>query len=164
MQMNIRKANINDLDIVSPLIAKFRVVLKAFKGIKAKENIDFAKEEFTDYLNNNYPIYLYLDNDKCVGYLVCRIDNGIVWVESIYVLDKYQRKGIGSSLFNKAEELALSLNGNTLYNYVHPNNEKMINFLIAKGYNVLNLIELRKKYPNEITATKIKIGKHEFDY
>lgn len=162
--MNIRKANINDLDIVSPLIAKFRVVLKSFKGVKSKENIAYANEEFIDYINDNYPIFLYLDSDKCVGYLVCRIVNGIVWVESIYVLDEYQRKGIGSSLFNKAEELALTLGGNTLYNYVHPNNEKMIKFLQDKGYNVLNLIELRKKYPNETITTKIKVGSHEFDY
>src|SRR5690554_3271603 len=152
--MSIRKANINDLDIVSPLIAKFRVVLKSFKGVKSKENIAYAKEEFIDYINDNYPVFLYLDNDKCVGYLVCRIVNGIVWVESIYVLDEYQRKGIGSSLFNKAEELALTLGGNTLYNYVHPNNENMIKFLQDKGYNVLNLIELRKKYPNETITTK----------
>ena len=52
----------------------------------------------------------------------------------------------------------------TVFNYVHPNNDKMIEFLRSKGYTVLNLIEIRKPYKEEKISTIIKVDKHTFDY
>lgn len=37
-----------------------------------------------------------------------------VWLESIYVDETYRRKGVGSALFEKAEELAKSYGEDTL--------------------------------------------------
>ena len=52
----------------------------------------------------------------------------------------------------------------TVYNFVHPNNDGMIAFLRAKGYTVLNLIEIRKPYRDETPKTSIRVGNHTFDY
>ncbi len=52
----------------------------------------------------------------------------------------------------------------TVYNYVHPNNDAMMSFLRNKGYTVLNLVEVRKPYKNEELNKKYKIGNNEFDY
>ena len=49
-------------------------------------------------------------------------------------------------MFKKAEELAADYGDETVFNYVHPNNEAMIGFLRKHGYRVLNLIEMRKPY------------------
>ena len=43
----------------------------------------------------------------------------------------------------------------TVYNFVHPNNEGMIRFLASKGYTVLNMIEVRKPYKGEKLTTTI---------
>lgn len=67
-------------------------------------------------------------------------------------------------LFKKAEEIAESMGEETVYNYVHPNNEKMIQFLRSKGYSVLNMIEIRKPYKDEKLTTTIQVGKESFDY
>ena len=67
-------------------------------------------------------------------------------------------------LFAKAEELAASMGEDTVYNYVHPNNEGMIRFLRTKGYTVLNLIEIRKAYEGEKLTAKIRVEKEVFDY
>ena len=67
-------------------------------------------------------------------------------------------------LFNKAEEIAALMGEDTVYNFVHPNNENMIRFLRAKGYTVLNMIEIRKPYEGEILSTTIHVGKEAFDY
>ncbi len=48
-------------------------------------------------------------------------------------------------LFNKAEEI--------VYNFVHPNNKNMIRFFRAKGYTILNMIEIRKPYEGEKLTT-----------
>ena len=67
-------------------------------------------------------------------------------------------------LFRKAEELAASMGEDTVYNYVHPNNEGMIRFLASKGYTVLNMIEIRKPYKDEKLTTTIHVEKEAFDY
>ncbi|QSX06457.1 GNAT family N-acetyltransferase [Sedimentibacter sp. zth1] len=162
--MIIAEANINDTELVAPLIAKFRVELKKLKQIDSDENLEVAKEGFMEYINSNYPIYIALDENVCVGYLVCRVDKPNVWVESIYVVESFRRKEVASLMFEQAEKLAHSYGEETLYNYVHPNNDKMLKFLAKHGYDVLNLIEIRKKYTDEKTNMKINVNNFEFDY
>ncbi|KKM61266.1 hypothetical protein LCGC14_1533440 [marine sediment metagenome] len=36
--------------------------------------------------------------------------------------------------------------------------------LKKRGYDVLNLIGIRKKFPDEELTTSIKVGKHKFKY
>lgn len=67
-------------------------------------------------------------------------------------------------LFAKAEEIAASMGENTVYNFVHPNNEGMIRFLRAKGYTVLNMIEIRKPYEGEKPTATIHVENELFDY
>lgn len=45
----------------------------------------------------------------------------------------------------------------TVFNYMHLNNDRMIAFLRSKGYTVLNLIEIRKLYKDEKISTTIKV-------
>jgi len=67
-------------------------------------------------------------------------------------------------LYQAAEELAHSYDQPMLYNYVHPNNNAMITFLAKRGYDVLNLIEIRKKRPGELTSEKINVRNNIFNY
>jgi ribosomal protein S18 acetylase RimI-like enzyme len=67
-------------------------------------------------------------------------------------------------LFRKAEETAASMGEDTVYNYVHPNNEGMIAFLRSRGYTVLNMIEIRKPYRGETLSTTVHVDGNEFDY
>lgn len=157
---------LNDTDIVETikLIAEFRSTLSSFKNNNNGINIDSAKEELVEYQLKGYPIYVAECDSKIVGYLVCRIEGEVVWAESLYVLTKYRNKGIGSSLYTKAEEIAESLGSETVYNWIHPNNEKVIQFLNKQGYSVLNLIEIRKKRKDEVLTKKIKVDGHIYDY
>jgi len=162
--MGISKADISDSKGIAQLIAKFRVELGALKNIRSDENLEAAEEEFAGYIKSGYPIFIYKENDRYLGYLICRAEIPNVWVESLYVLKERRRNGIASALYNSAEQLAASFGEDTLYNYVHPNNDAMIAFLNKKGYHVLNLIEIRKKRLNEKTHDKIIIGNNVFDY
>ena len=96
--------------------------------------------------------------------MVCRIQGDVVWVESIFVKEKYRRLGVATALHDKAEKLAESYGNETVYNYVHPNNHRMIEFLRKRGYTVLNLIEIRKPYKGERLTQTIAVGEHKFDY
>ena len=145
------------------LLADFRVTLRAFKNIKSEPDIDSARQELKWAIDDKWPIYLVEENNNIVGYMLLRIDD-CVWVEHIYVTPSFRRKGVASLLYNKAEDVSKSIGGDTVYNFVHPNNDGMMSFLRSKGYTVLNLVEVRKPYKDEMLNKKYKIGNNEFDY
>ena len=151
----------NDL---AQMVALFRVELRSYKGIVSKPNMEAGREEMEEYLATGFPVFAAMIDGEYAGYVVCRIDSEVVWVESIFVKEEYRRAGIASALHSKAEEIAASYGEETVYNYVHPNNHRMIAFLRKRGYTVLNLIEIRKPYANEKTTQIIKVGENEFDY
>ena len=151
-------------DAMVRMVAQFRVELRSYKGITSIPNLEAGREELEEYLAAGFPVYAAVINDDYAGYAVCRVDGGVVWVESIFVREEYRRKGVASALHQKAEELAASYGEDTVYNYVHPNNHRMIRFLRSRGYTVLNLIEIRKPYEGEKNTQIIKVGEHEFDY
>lgn len=162
--MTIQLLTHDEIESAAHLVAEFRVALKSYKGISASPNADDGKQELLEYMNAAYPVYVAQVDDVYVGYMVCRVEEPCVWVESLYVRDAYRRRNIASALFAKAEELAAQRGEETVFNYVHPNNDGMIAFLRARGYTVLNLIEIRKPYAGERLTTKIRVGRQEFDY
>ena len=151
-------------DELAQLVALFRVELRSYKGIVSKPNVDAGLEEMEEYLAAGFPVFAAIVDGEYAGYVVCRVDSEVVWVESIFVKDEYRRQGVASALHNKAEEIAASYGEETVYNYVHPNNHRMIAFLRKRGYTVLNLIEIRKPYQGEQPTQTICVGEHEFDY
>ena len=162
--MELIKIGIMDADRIAPLVAAFRTQLKSYKGIESQPNTEAGKDEILEYLESGFPVYAVEDSGALVGYIVCRIDEPCLWVEHIFVQEDYRRKGVATMLFNKAEEIAASMGEDTVYNFVHPNNENMIQFLRAKGYTVLNMIEIRKPYEGEKLTATIHVEKEAFDY
>ncbi len=160
--MSIIEASKKHIDNASRLIAEFRVEHRLIKGIQSTVNLEQANIEFLEYLEAGFVIYLASINDKHVGIIVCRVEETVVWVELIYVDKDHRRKGVARELYQKAESLAKDLGSETLYNWVLPYNEKMISFLSSMGYDVLNMIELRKPYSDEKMQGKIAVGDNEY--
>ena len=148
----------------APLVAQFRVTLKSFKGISAAPDESAGASELREYLAAGFPVFAAVKDGAYCGYIVCRVDEPCVWVESIYVHPDFRRQGIAGRLFSKAEEIAAFYGEDTVYNYVHPNNSVMIGFLRSRGYSVLNLIEIRRPYKGEKLSTKIRVDENQFDY
>ena len=151
-------------DALAEMVALFRVELRSYKGITSKPNIEAGREEMEEYLAAGFPVFAAIVDGAYAGYVVCRVDSEVVWVESIFVKEEYRRHSVASALHNKAEEIAASYGEDTVYNYVHPNNHRMIEFLRKRGYTVLNLIEIRKPYQGEKLTQTIVVGEHDFDY
>ena len=162
--MNIIRIDETSAERIIPLIADFRVTLRSYKGMKAEPDFDWAKEETYEFLDKGYPIYAAEHNGELAGYIVCRIEEPCLWVEHIFVSEHFRRQGVASMLFRKAEEIAESMGDDTVYNFVHPNNEGMISFLRSKGYTVLNMLEIRKPYNGEELTTTVRVDENAFDY
>ncbi|MBQ5960331.1 MAG: GNAT family N-acetyltransferase [Firmicutes bacterium] len=154
----------DNADRISSLVAAFRVQLNAYKGIKSQPNTTAAAEEIQEFLESGFPVFAVEDCGAYIGYIVCRIEEPCLWVEHIYVCEEYRRKGAATLLFSKAEEIARSMGEDTVYNFVHPNNQGMIAFLRSKGYTVLNMLEIRKPYKGENLTTTIHVEDETFDY
>ena len=103
-------------DALAEMVALFRVELQSYKGIVSKPNIDAGREEMEEYLAAGFPVFAALVDDQYAGYVVCRVDSEVVWVESIFVKEEYRRHGIATTLHNKAEEIAASYGDDTVYN------------------------------------------------
>lgn len=161
--MEIRKIGKAD-DGLAEMVALFRVELLSYKGLSSGQNVKAGWEEMEEYLSAGFPVFAALVDGAYAGYVVCRIDDGVVWVESIFVKGEYRRNGVAAALHDKAEEIAARYGEETVFNYVHPNNHAMIAFLRARGYTVLNLIEIRKPYKGEKLTQTITVGEEEFDY
>ena len=162
--MEIVRLSLSDAPALARLVAEFRAALKGYKGIASEPDMDAGRREAEEYLAAGWPVFAAFDGNTPIGYIVCRVDEPCVWAESLYVRPQYRRRGAASALFAKAEELAASYGEETVYNYVHPNNDGVIAFLKARGYTVLNLIEVRKPCNGEKLQTKLRVGEHSFDY
>ena len=162
--MELIRIGNTDADGVAPLVAAFRTQLKSYKGIKSQPDIEVGKKEILEFMESGFPVYAVKDNGAYAGYIVCRIDKPCLWVEQIFVREDYRRKGVATMLCSKAEEIAASMGEDTVYNFVHPNNENMIGFLRSKGYTVLNMIEIRRPYKGEKLTTTIHVDAEAFDY
>ena len=158
--MEVKQVN----DDFAEMVAQFRVELRSYKGMVSKPNLAAGREEMEDYLSARFPVFTALVDGKNAGYVVCRIDGGVVWVESLFVKTDFRRQGVATALDTKAEEISASLGGDTVYNCVHPNNHRMIEFLRKRGYTVLNLIEIRRPHKNETLTRQITVGEYAFDY
>ena len=148
--VEIRQVN----DALAEMVALFRVELRSYKGIASKPNVEDGREEMKEYLLAGFPVFAATVHGEYAGYVVCRIESEVVWVESIFVREEYRLQGVAAALHGK----------DTVYNYVHPNNHRMIEFLGKRGYTVLNLIEIRNPYQNEKLTQTITVGEHEFEY
>lgn len=146
------------------LLAAMRVHLAGLKSIDKGRDTESAELELDEYLERSYPIFVHEEDKKLLGYLLCRVDDNVVWAESLYVQPENRRQGVGSALYEEAERLAREKGCETVYNWVHPNNQATLEFLKGRGYTVLNLIEIRKPYDREDLREKIPVGPNEFDY
>ncbi len=164
MSIKIIKVQRENVAALAPLAADFRVALRSYKGIASKPNAEAGKEELVEFLDAGFPIYAALCREQFAGYMVCKVDAPCVWVESLFVASSFRGQGIADELIKCAENLSLSYGGETLYFNVHPNNHRMIVFLRKHGYSVLNLIEIRKPFPEEKLTQKVPVGDQLFDY
>ena len=162
--VTVRRAEEGDGAALVPLLAGFRVALAALHGRTPSPDLEAARRELADYRARRYPIFVAEIEGQAVGLLVCRVDDDVVWAEALYVAPPYRRRGVAAALYAQAEALAARLGSPTVYNWVHPNNTAIIRFLKKRGYDVLNMVEVRRPLPGESLAGRVQVGPHEFAY
>lgn len=149
---------------LSKLLYKFRHELAQLKNRRLSYSLLDAKEELSDYFTPEYEVYLADKAGKAVAYIILRVFDNTVWLEQLFVLEAERKHKYATSLLKIANQKAIDYGKETAFINVHPNNHKMIQFLANNGYDVLNLIEIRKLYNKEKINSKINVGENSFKY
>ncbi len=164
--MEIMKVNQKDnyIDNLSLLLLDFRHELALLKKRKLNYSLSDAMTEVSEYLKSDYEIYIAVNSEIPIGYAILKMFDETVWLEQLYVVKPERRNSVATSLLEIANKRAGDYGKETAFIHVHPNNQKMIKFLAKNGYDVLNLIEVRKLYNKEKIETSIKVGENSFLY
>jgi ribosomal protein S18 acetylase RimI-like enzyme len=163
--MKIRVADPLDQDHLIQLIAEFRLTMCRFRGSAPPLDLLGAERRLLSYRPDDHRIFVAESEDgSLVAFMICKTVAGQVSVDALYVMPEHRRQGVGSMLYDKAEELALEMGDEPITNWVHPNNDRFIAFLRKRGYLVLSQVELRKPRAGEGPLTQIKVGKNIFQY
>ncbi len=156
--VQIRKVSLEFLQ----LVFEMKIIMSRLNNSEKIVMMSEAVREAEGYFTGNRGIFVYKINNKMAGYSVLKTEDQVCWLDWLYVDPDYHGKGIASKLFDHAEEFAMKLGNDQLYIWVHPDNHRMLKFLKKKGYDVLNLIEVKKE-KSPITES-ISIMGHELRY
>lgn len=103
--------------------------------------------KFKDYLKNDiYSQYIYVIDDKIVGYILITIINDLVEIHLLYVDNLFRNQKIGTKLIDYII--------NKYSNYRFLLEVAINNYIAIKIYENMNfkIINIRKKYYNDIDA------------
>lgn len=145
-------------------IIDFRVETARLKNREISFNTAAATEELDGYLSDDYRVLIALKDAKVAGFLVMYQKDEVWWVDTLFVCAAFRRSGIATALYEAAEEQAAGSARDNLFVWVHPNNQKMLAFLASRGYNVLNLIEVRKPWVGERFSRQYRFEEQFLDY
>ena len=166
MTVRIREYQSGDYKNLTPLVAGYRQRMMELSGRQESVDLETGRSELEEFIDKRYLIFVAegdLD-DALLGFAVARVIDDCVWAEAIYVSPGCRRHGVATELFKRVEQLALDKGKTTAYQWVHPDNSAILSFLRKQGYDVLNLIEVRKARPRESFDTTINILGTDFRY
>lgn len=148
----IRKAETKDIDGILKL-------LDLVHTIHYEGRPDIFKKGTTKYNRNDLniiikdskrPIFVYDLDGIIAGYVFCIVksikddnnfkDYDYLFIDDICVLEEYQRRNIGSSLYDYAKNYAKELNLKSIRLNVWNFNEKAYKFYTKKGMKVLESV------------------------
>lgn len=108
---------------------------------------DEANNDLNHWTQSGHKLYFILQNGIQVGFIHLGSRGGnIDWLEDIFILPEYQRKGIGTKAVALVEEIVQTYSI-SLYIEAAARNESAIRLYKRLGYNCLNTITVRKDFP-----------------
>ena len=145
MKIRIVKLDKNNLNDFAELLFRFFEELRRKQGWRSplREEIE---AEAKKALERNDIVLMSYEGAEAVGFVrvSTRHEDAVFWIEEIFVLPKFRRKGIARKLVEAAENEVIKLGERSLYLFVLPQDKDAISFWKSMGYTTLNSIELVK--------------------
>jgi GNAT superfamily N-acetyltransferase len=126
------------------LVLEMRMIMDSLNKTDIKFPHDDAELEAKSCFSENRQVFGIYYDEELVGYSVLKTEDCVCWLDWIYVKPEFRGTNAASKLFDYSEKVAKEIGSDQLYIWVHPDNRPMLKFLKKKGYDVLNLIEVKK--------------------
>ncbi|WP_435138511.1 GNAT family N-acetyltransferase [Formosa sp. A9] len=143
----LKKATLNDIEILQFIGRKtfYETFITGNTEDDMKKYLDerFSTEKLTNELNEkDSEFYVAFDNETVIGYLKTNTgkaqteaqNENALEVERIYVAKEYHGKKVGQLFYDKALEIAISINAPYLWLGVWEENPRAINFYKKNGF------------------------------
>ncbi|UJF33833.1 GNAT family N-acetyltransferase [Paenibacillus hexagrammi] len=147
MNIQIRSCSLDDLQALQEISVK--TFNDTFQAQNSAENmqayLDKAfnfKQLQTELSHSASEFFFIYADDELAGYLKVNTDDAqseamgeeALEIERIYIQSKFQRKGLGNYLINKAEEVALRQHKKMIWLGVWERNRNAVDFYAKKGF------------------------------
>ncbi|KEQ21831.1 GNAT family N-acetyltransferase [Paenibacillus tyrfis] len=147
MTVKIKKCSREDLEILQEI--SIETFNDTFKDQNSPENMKayleraFNSQQLEKELSSiSSEFFFVCFNEEHAGYLKVNINDAqsenmgdeSLEIERIYIRSKFQRKGLGNDLINKAMEIAIRQNKKMIWLGVWEKNENAIDFYKKKGF------------------------------
>jgi diamine N-acetyltransferase len=147
MTINIKKCTLEDLHILQEI--SYETFNETFKHQNSPENMNaylekaFNLNQLEKELSNSSSEFFFIYfNSEVAGYLKINtndaqseeLGNESLEIERIYIKNKFQKKGLGKRLINKAIKIAIERNKKKIWLGVWEKNEKAIGFYKKIGF------------------------------
>ena len=125
---------------------------------------DDANGNLLEWTKDGHKLYFIKKENQYIGFVHlgsrgCAID----WLEDIYVIEEYQRQGIGTYAIQLVEEIVREYS-ECLYIEAAARNYQAIRLYQKIGYDCLNTITIRKDFHPEKYETTRKEPIHDLEF
>ncbi|RDY70032.1 GNAT family N-acetyltransferase [Halobacillus trueperi] len=147
MNINMTRCTLEDAETLQEIGSKtFKETFEdqnSNKNMKAYLEEAFNIKKVEKELSNPSSQFFFVTfHDEIAGYLKVNtgdaqseeMDDDSLEIERIYILNKFQKNGLGKYLFNKAIEMAMEQNKNKIWLGVWEKNENAISFYKRLGF------------------------------
>ena len=159
----IRLYEPEDHNQVAELLADFYYAMWRMKGRRQARNLESAIQDLSVRLNRKETVFVAAVGDEIAGIQIAAAEP-IHRLECVFVSERFRRMGLARQLLDAAERKFEISENESFYVNVHPNNRGIIELLRSKGYDVLNLLEIRKRWPDERKYRQVRIMGQDYLY
>lgn len=145
LKIEIRKATIYDAEKLAPLIKRFWEEHSELLGEKKEYPLNKAFEEAKRNLTRKDSGYfIALHSGKIIGFRRWELHDDFYFTRELYVLPEFRRKGVAKTLIRHFEKWLIEKGQDIACISCIPHNIVMIQLARSEGYDILNMIEMRK--------------------
>lgn len=145
--MKVRQYQDEEFDDLARLYRDFFNEIREWQGwdqlkLDEKEAAETAKES----LERNSWVFVAESSGELVGFARVQLWDRAHFVREVFVARPFRRKGVGSKLLARCEDLVRKNGETSIYLTVEPRHSVSLSFLVHNGYDTLNMLELRKDF------------------
>jgi len=156
--VTIREAQTDDLEAIWPLVQAFRDEHGEMLGAGIRSTREQAIEEARSNLESASAGYIlaFDSGQRVVGFRRWELHEGFYFTRELYVVPDMRRRDVARRLIRFFEQWLLDKGQDIACISTVPANRRMIELARSEGYDVLNMVELRKDLiPSDRKRTEV---------